>query len=49
MRLGIRKVIYNKSIFKTEVIYSLQKNKPNNIKNILLKKPSNKIRFVFKK
>ena len=49
MRLGIRKVILNKSIFKTEVIYSLKKNKPNAIKNILLKKPSNKIRFVFKK
>ena len=49
MRLGIRKVILNKSIFKTEVIYSLKKNKPNAIKNILLKKPSNKIRFIFKK
>ena len=49
MRLGIRKVKFSKSIFKTEVIYSLKKNKPNSIKNILLKKPTNKIRFVFKK
>ncbi len=49
IKLGIKKTMLRKSIFKTDVSFNINKDKPSFIKTILLNKPSNKIRFVLKK